>query len=93
MGLLRPPSLADADGLSRPGLAFAIDIALNVAFVLVEAGFGWYAQSLALMADSAHNLGNVGAKVLASATYAVAKQKPDDHHTYGWRRDSIRRPG
>lgn len=44
------------------------------------------------MADAAHNLGDDGSKVLASAAYDVAKQKPDDYHTYGWRRDSILRP-
>lgn len=73
----------------RPGRAFAIGIGLNLAFVLVEAGFGWQARSLALLADAAHNLSDVGGLVLAWAAYAASKLKPDDRHTYGWRRGSI----
>jgi cobalt-zinc-cadmium efflux system protein len=73
----------------RPGRAFAIGIGLNLAFVLVEAGFGWHAKSLALLADAAHNLSDVGGLVLAWAAYAAAKLKPDDRHTYGWRRGSL----
>ncbi|MCX7033167.1 MAG: cation diffusion facilitator family transporter, partial [Arenimonas sp.] len=59
------------------------------AFVAVEAGFGWQAQSLALLADAAHNLSDVGGLVLAWAAYAAAKLRTDDRHTYGWRRGSI----
>ena len=71
------------------GRAFAIGIALNLAFVAVEAGYGWQAGSLALLADAAHNLSDVGGLVLAWAAYAAAKLRPDDRHTYGWRRGSI----
>jgi cobalt-zinc-cadmium efflux system protein len=73
----------------RPDRAFAIGIGLNLAFVLVEAGFGWQAHSLALLADAAHNLSDVGCLVLAWAASAAARLKPDDRHTYGWRRGSI----
>lgn len=80
---------AHAHPTPRPGRAFAIGIGLNLAFVLVEAGFGWHAKSLALLADAAHNLSDVGGLVLAWAAYAAAKRQPDDRHTYGWRRGSI----
>lgn len=73
----------------RPGRAFAIGIGLNLAFVIVEAGFGWQARSLALLADAAHNLSDVGGLVLAWAAYAASRLRPDDRHTYGWRRGSI----
>jgi cobalt-zinc-cadmium efflux system protein len=39
--------------------AFAIGIALNLAFVLVEAFCGWKVNSLALLADAGHNLSDV----------------------------------
>jgi len=71
------------------GTAFAIGIALNLAFVLVEAFFGWRAQSLGLLADAAHNLSDVGGLLLAWAAFAAARRKPDSRHTYGWRRGSI----
>jgi cobalt-zinc-cadmium efflux system protein len=41
------------------GLAFAIGAALNVIFVVVEAFYGFLANSTALLADAGHNLGDV----------------------------------
>jgi len=71
------------------GRAFAIGIALNVGFVIIEAYYGWVTGSLALLADAAHNLGDVGGLLLAWAAFAAARLRPDDRHTYGWRRGSI----
>src|SRR5881392_4028089 len=48
-----------------PGRQLAIGIGLNLAFVVIEWGFGVHAQSLALMADATHNLGDVLGLVLA----------------------------
>lgn len=69
--------------------AFGIGIALNVGFVIIEAWYGWVTGSLALLADAAHNLGDVGGLLLAWAAFAAARLRPDDRHTYGWRRGSI----
>ena len=71
------------------GKAFAIGVALNFAFVLIEAFYGWRAGSLALLADAAHNLSDVGGLLLAWAAFAAARLKPNSRHTYGWRRGSI----
>ncbi|CAN5398019.1 cation diffusion facilitator family transporter [soil metagenome] len=71
------------------GRAFAIGITLNLAFVLVEAFYGWQAGSLALLADAGHNLSDVGGLVLAWAAIAAGRLRPDDRHTYGWQRGSI----
>lgn len=71
------------------GRAFGIGIALNVGFVIIEAWYGWVTGSLALLADAAHNLGDVGGLLLAWAAFAAARLRPDDRHTYGWRRGSI----
>ncbi|MEX0828606.1 MAG: cation transporter [Haliea sp.] len=71
------------------GKAFAIGITLNLAFVLVEAFYGWQAASLTLLADAAHNLSDVGGLLLAWAAFAAARLKPNPRHTYGWRRGSI----
>ena len=38
------------------GRAFAIGVILNTAFVLVEAGVGFWGGSLALLADAGHFL-------------------------------------
>ncbi|MFN4360749.1 MAG: cation diffusion facilitator family transporter [Hylemonella sp.] len=71
------------------GKAFAIGITLNLAFALIEAFYGWQAGSLALLADAAHNLSDVGGMLLAWAAFAAARLKPNPRHTYGWRRGSI----
>src|SRR3978361_1322930 len=41
------------------GKAFAIGIALNLAYVVGESSYGVVAHSLALLADAGHNLGDV----------------------------------
>jgi cobalt-zinc-cadmium efflux system protein len=71
------------------GRAFAIGIALNVSFVLVEAFYGWRSGSLALLADAGHNLSDVGGLALGWGALAVSRLRPNDRHTYGWRRASI----
>jgi cobalt-zinc-cadmium efflux system protein len=71
------------------GRAFGIGILLNVGFVVIEAWYGWVTGSLALLADAAHNLSDVGGLLLAWAAFAAARLKPDERHTYGWRRGSI----
>lgn len=71
------------------GKAFAIGVALNLGFVLVEAWYGWRVGSLALLADAAHNLSDVGGLLLAWAAFAAGRLLPDARHSYGWRRGSI----
>lgn len=71
------------------GRAFAIGIALNLAFVLIEAGFGFISDSIALMADAGHNLSDVLGLVVAWAAAMLAKQPPSERYTYGLRGSSI----
>ncbi len=69
--------------------AFAIGIALNLAFVVVEAFYAWHVGSLALLADAGHNLSDVVGLVLAWGASLAGRLTPDHRHTYGWRRASI----
>ncbi|MBE2262046.1 MAG: cation transporter [Burkholderiaceae bacterium] len=69
--------------------AFAIGIALNVAFVAIEAFYGWRINSLALLADAAHNLSDVAGLVLAWGAALAGRIRPDARHTYGWQRATI----
>jgi len=69
--------------------AFAIGIALNVAFVIVEAVYGWIANSSALLADAGHNFGDVFSLVFAWGAAWIATKKPDDNYTYGYRKTTI----
>jgi cobalt-zinc-cadmium efflux system protein len=81
-----PAHVDVAQGIER---AFAIGIAINVAFVVVEAYYGWRADSLALLADAGHNLGDVLGLVLAWAGAFAGRLAPVARHTYGWKRASI----
>lgn len=69
--------------------AFAVGIGLNLAFVAVEAFYGWKIDSLALLADAGHNLSDVAGLVLAWGGALAAKLRPNARHTYGWKRGSI----
>ncbi|HXU94243.1 MAG TPA: cation diffusion facilitator family transporter [Gallionella sp.] len=63
--------------------AFAFGISLNVLFVLVEAYFGWQAESLALLSDAGHNLSDVLGLVMAWGGFYLARLRPNQRHTYG----------
>lgn len=69
--------------------AFAIGIGLNIAFVAVEAFYGWKINSLALLADAGHNLSDVIGLVLAWVGALAGRLQPDARHTYGWKRAGI----
>ncbi|MDE2581688.1 MAG: cation transporter [Rhodospirillales bacterium] len=65
------------------GRAFAIGIALNVAYVLAEAGYGVGAHSLALLADAGHNLGDVLGLFGAWLAVHLGTRRPSRRFTYG----------
>jgi len=57
--------------------AFAVGIALNAVFVAIEAFYGWQVNSLALLADAGHNLGDVIGLVLAWGGALAGRLPPD----------------
>jgi cobalt-zinc-cadmium efflux system protein len=69
--------------------AFAIGVLLNLGFVVVEVVYGYFAHSLALLADAGHNLSDVAGLLLAWVAVYLGKRKPSVRHTYGLRRSSI----
>ncbi len=71
------------------GKAFAIGIALNLAFVIIEGVFGLLSNSLALVADAGHNLSDVLGLAIAWVASVLVKRRPTHKHTYGYRRSSI----
>ncbi|MGU3495352.1 cation diffusion facilitator family transporter [Xanthobacteraceae bacterium A53D] len=69
--------------------AFAIGASVNFAFVVVEAAFGWFSGSLALLADAGHNLSDVLGLLLAGAAAWLAQRTPTARRTFGYGRTSI----
>jgi cobalt-zinc-cadmium efflux system protein len=73
----------------RATTAFAIATFLNLGFVVVEFVYGVLAHSMALVADAAHNLGDVAGLVLAWVANAVANRQPTATQTYGYGKATI----
>lgn len=77
-----------ADIASLRGI-YLISIALNLAFVLVEAGIGLWKGSLGLLSDAGHNLSDVFTLVLALIAFRLTQSHSSKKFTYGYRKGSI----
>lgn len=71
------------------GKAFAVGIFLNTGFVIVEAVYGILSNSLALLTDAGHNLGDVMGLLLAWGASVLANRQPSVRFTYGLRSTTI----
>ncbi|HZT50971.1 MAG TPA: cation diffusion facilitator family transporter [Stellaceae bacterium] len=70
-------------------VVFAVGTALNLGFVVVEALYGVFAHSIALLADAGHNLGDVLSLAAAWGASLLARRRPSGRYTYGLRSSSI----
>ena len=71
------------------GPAFAVGIALNTAFVVIEAGYGYAGNAMSLVADAAHNLSDVLGLVAAWVATVLVRRRASARFTYGYRGSSI----
>ena len=71
------------------GRAFAIGVALNSAFVLIEAAFGMLSGSMALIADAGHNLSDVLSLLIAWGAAYMSTLPANERYTYGYKSSSI----
>ena len=74
------------DGIN---LRMAIAVALNLVFVIVEGGFGFISNSVALIADAGHNLSDVLGLVCAWGALLLGRRPPGAKFTYGLGRSSV----
>jgi cobalt-zinc-cadmium efflux system protein len=72
--------------------AFAAVTLINLAYTVLEAGYGFAINSLALLSDALHNLGDVMGLALAWGAAVIAQRPPTERHTYGWRRATLLSP-
>ena len=72
--------------------AFAWVTLINLAYTVLEAGYGFATNSLALLSDALHNFGDVLGLGLAWGAAVLAKRPPTERHTYGWRRATLLSP-
>jgi cobalt-zinc-cadmium efflux system protein len=69
--------------------AFKLGIYLNVAFVIIEFSAGFISNSMGLLSDAGHNLGDVATLALSMLAFRLAKIKPNAQYTYGYRKSTI----
>lgn len=69
--------------------AFAVGVALNLGFVVVEAGFGLFSNSLSLLADAGHNFSDVLGLLAAWGALILSRRLPTPRFTYGMRGSTI----
>lgn len=74
---------------ARLNFIFAFGVGLNLAIVILQAGYGLVAHSTALLADAGHNLGDVLSLLVAWGAASLAKLPPTERFTYGLRSTSI----
>lgn len=76
-----------AAGRNRKQLT--ITLVLAAGYMFAEAIGGWYANSLALLADAGHMLSDVGALALSLFAIWIAQKPATPQHTYGYYRTEI----
>lgn len=76
---------SDSSGRDRLRLA----LVLTAGFAAVEAAGGFLFNSLALLADSGHMVSDTVALGVALFAARVSRFKPNDNHTFGFRRGEV----
>ncbi len=71
------------------GNAFKIGIVINIIFIIVEALYGYFSNSMALFADAGHNFSDVMALAFSWIAVILSQRKPTVKFTYGFRRSTI----
>ena len=69
--------------------AFIIGIILNFAFVVIEVIIGLSINSLSLLSDAGHNLGDVASLSMSLIALRLMKVKATDKYTYGFKKTTI----
>lgn len=64
-------------------------ILLNLLFVAVEAGVGFWQNSLSLLSDAGHNLSDVFSLVLVVVGLHLVQVHSNEHYTYGYKKSTI----
>lgn len=76
-------------GVSAGNAPFGIAVGLNTVFVVIEVGVGLAIGSTALVADAAHNLGDVLGLLLAWGAARLARRRPSATRSYGFRKSTV----
>jgi len=69
--------------------AFIIGIVVNSLFVIIQAIAGLITHSMALLSDAGHNLSDVASLALSLFAFRLARMKPTQSFTYGYKKTTI----
>lgn len=69
--------------------AFFLAVALNLGFTIIEAIYAVIANSMSLLADAGHNLGDVLGLVLAWGANYLLSKPASERYSYGYKRTTI----
>ncbi len=75
--------------LTSLNTAFIVGIVLNILFVAVEAGMGFYYDSMGLLSDAGHNLSDVAGLLLAMLAFRLAQARATSRYTYGYKKSTV----
>ena len=74
---------------SKIGLRLFITIIINVFITVAQIIGGLFANSLSLLSDALHNFSDVVALALSWGANVLARKKPDEEKTFGYKRAEI----
>ncbi len=72
--------------LQAESRSLGIATAINVGFVFIEVIAGWYLNSIAILSDALHDLGDSLALLFAFLSVYYSQRKAPIHYTYGYKR-------
>ena len=78
-----------AHAIEKLSTIYIVAVALNLAFVIVEAVAGFIGNSLGLLSDAGHNLSDVFSLLLAMIALKLASSHATKRFTYGRRKASV----
>lgn len=79
-------SVSAAQALSK---AFVIGIVINLVYIVAEAGAGFWQNSMGLLADAGHNLGDVASLALSLLAVKLSEKVATKKYTYGYKKSTI----
>ena len=78
-----------AHAIEHLSTIYIVAVALNLAFVIIEAMAGFVGNSLGLLSDAGHNLSDVFSLLLAMIALKLASSHATKRFTYGHRKASV----
>src|SRR5574344_2238012 len=74
---------------NKLGIVFLIGTLLNLLFVIIEGGAGFFSNSMGLLSDAGHNLSDTVSLLLAWIAYKLSQVAANKKYTYGYSKSTV----